>query len=543
MISRAAARLARLAAFAALLADFAHAAATPAPNVGEILYRDGVLPTGQPLRAVRGANVTLEGRRAACVSCHRRSGLGSVEGPSTIPPITGPYLFHSPAQSAEELDLPYVEGMRAARNPYSEATLARAIREGTAADGRPLSYLMPHYDLDEATMTALIGYLKSMSKDSVPGVTDSVLHFATILTPDADPVKKQGVLNVLQQYFTDKNATAKAVTPRLRSAHKMMWRVVRKWQLHVWELTGPPSTWEAQLQARLAAEPVFAIISGLGGRTWAPVQQFCEHAAIPCLFPNVEAPVIAESDFYTMYFTKGVSLEAQLIGRALETANAGSPPRRVVQVLRAGDVGEEGAKSLAATLTLGMPSVIHTLRGRPTPKELAAALGDAGAGDALVLWLRPEEIRALGAPPAASSVWMSGLMADLEHAPLPDTWRTAVHMAYPFDLPPARRVRVDYSLGWFRIRAVPIVSLQVQADTYLACGLLSETLNHMVDTFQRDYLLERIEGTLEHRILTGYYPRLALAPDQRFASKGGYVVHFTAAAPTQPVADGEWAAP
>ena len=116
-------------------------------------------------------------------------------------------------------------------------------------------------------------------------------------------------------------------------------------------------------------------------------------------------------------------------------------------------------------------------------------------------------------------------------------------MAYPFDLPPARRVRVDYSLGWFRIRAVPIVSLQVQADTYLACGLLSETLNHMVDTFQRDYLLERIEGTLEHRILTGYYPRLALAPDQRFASKGGYVVHFTATAPTQPVADGEWVAP
>jgi hypothetical protein len=48
---------------------------------------------------------------------------------------------------------------------------------------------------------------------------------------------------------------------------------------------------------------------------------------------------------------------------------------------------------------------------------------------------------------------------------------------------------------------------------------------------------------LEHRILTGYYPRLALAPDQRFASKGGYVVHFTAAAPTQPVAEGEWVAP
>jgi hypothetical protein len=26
---------------------------------------------------------------------------------------------------------------------------------------------------------------------------------------------------------------------------------------------------------------------------------------------------------------------------------------------------------------------------------------------------------------------------------------------------------------------------------------------------------------LEHRLVTGYYPRLALAPNQRFASKGG----------------------
>ena len=137
MISRAAAPLG---AFAALLAGLAHAAAAPPPSVGENLYREGVLPTGQPLRAARGANVILEGRRAACVSCHRRSGLGSVEGPSSIPPITGPYLFHPPARSTEELDLPFVESMRATRNPYTEPTLARAIREGIASDGRPLSF-------------------------------------------------------------------------------------------------------------------------------------------------------------------------------------------------------------------------------------------------------------------------------------------------------------------------------------------------------------------------------------------------------------------
>jgi hypothetical protein len=72
---------------------------------------------------------------------------------------------------------------------------------------------------------------------------------------------------------------------------------------------------------------------------------------------------------------------------------------------------------------------------------------------------------------------------------------------------------------------------------------VSETLNHMVDTFVRDYLVERIEGMLEHRIITGYYPRLTLAPGQRFASKGGYVVHFAEPKGTRIIADGDWIVP
>src|SRR5256886_17116185 len=49
----------------------------------------------------------------------------------------------------------------------------------------------------------------------------------------------------------------------------------------------------------------------------------------------------------------------------------------------------------------------------------------------------------------------------------------------------------------------------------------------MVDAFVRDYLIERVEMALDHRVLTGYYPRLSLAPGHRFASKGGYIGRFT----------------
>jgi hypothetical protein len=182
-----------------------------------------------------------------------------------------------------------------------------------------------------------------------------------------------------------------------------------------------------------------------------------------------------------------------------------------------------------------------------TPGEgVAEALRATSSVDALVLWLRPADIAALAsaqAPAAHSVVFLSGLMGGLEHSPLPSSWRDAARLAYPFDLPERRRVRVDYALGWFSIRHIPVVAVQVQADTYLACGLLAETLSHMADTFVRDYLVERIEDMLERRILTGYYPRLTLASGQRFASKGGYIVRFAEPEGMRLAADGDWVVP
>lgn len=509
------------------------------------MYLSGVLPSGQMLRGGRESGLSVAGRNAACVSCHRHSGFGAMEGLSTIPPITAQFLFHPRATDVDNSDLPFVEGARGNRDPYTEQSLARAIREGIAADGRKLSYLMPHYDLRDADMAALIDYLRVLTKTAVPGVTDSTLHFATIVTPDADPVKKAAMLEVLEKYFLDKNAAARGVTPRLRSSRQMRFRIVRHWQLHVWELTGPASGWQAQLTARLQRDPVFAVLSGLGGRDWSPVHRFCEQERVPCLFPNVELPVVADDDFYSLYFSKGVLLDAALIGHEMQAAAGQRRPARLIQVYRAGDVGAAGALALAdIARSAGLPVVEHRLASHAGAGDLARLVRGQMAQDVLVLWLRPQDIATLPQDaPHATSVWMSGTMANLESAPLPAAWRPMTHMAYPVDLPDLRRVRLDYPLGWFRLRKIPVVALPVQADTYLACGLVSETLNRMADSFVRDYLIERVEGMLEHRIITGYYPRLALAQGQRFASKGGYLVHFTALKGARVAPDGGWIVP
>jgi len=526
-----------------LLMNCALSAASPGPSAGERLYQRGQLPSGEPVQALRQGGATVRGADAACVNCHRRSGLGSSEGKITIPPVAGPYLFTPRGKSLERLGVPFVDTARINHEAYTDESLARAIRDGVDAKGRLLNSLMPRYAIDEATMSSLIEYLKDLKTAPAPGATSTVLHFATIITPDADPVKRRGVLAVMNQYFVDKNnAAARTKAPTLYSSHATMFRVERRWQLHVWELTGAPRTWETQLRAHLAAEPVFAVISGLGGSDWGPVERFCEEQGLPCLFPNVEAPVGDDATFYTVYFSRGVLLEAQLIAREVAGAGGGG---RVVQVFRAGDVGEAAARALeAARAGSGQQVVNHALKAHGPPQELARALREAGAADALVLWLRPADLGALEHLKVPTPrVWISGEMGGLERAPLPPDWRTQARMAYPVDLPGQRVVRVDYALSWFRMRKVPLLAEPVQADTYLALGLMSETLNHMADAFVRDYLIERIEMALDHRVLTGYYPRLSLAPGQRFASKGGYIVRFTDPQGSRVTPLGEWITP
>ena len=134
-------------------------------------------------------------------------------------------------------------------------------------------------------------------------------------------------------------------------------------------------------------------------------------------------------------------------------------------------------------------------------------------------------------------------MGDIERAPVPASWRERTRMAYLYDLPEVRQVRLDYQIGWFIARKINVTALQVQSDTFLACGLLAETLSHMVDAFQRDYLIERLDDQVEHRVLTGFYPRLTLGTGQSFGSKGGYVVHFAEAQGTKLARDSDWIVP
>jgi hypothetical protein len=529
---------------AGLMAVQAGAQAVPEPLSGESLYREGLLPSGQPVTARREGNPPVTGAAAACSNCHRRSGLGEIEGTIKIPPIGGPYLFHARAKVREDLDVPYVENMRIDRDLYTADTVARAIREGIGVDGQHLNYLMPRYDMSDADVATLIDYLKGMRPLKARGVVGSVVNFATIVTPDADPVQRRAMLGILDQYFADQNAFALAQSPNRLRAESMKSNAKRRWQLHVWELSGAPETWEGQLDRYLVKEPVYAVLSGLGGKDWRPVHRFCEHAALPCIFPNLDLPVVAERDFYSLYFSRGVLLEADLLAQQISADHKRKPVGRVVQIFRANDIGADAAASLKATVGASGLKTLELPLGNSSGSRLADLLRTVQPSDVVVLWLRPADFAPLSnIAVRGSGVFASGLLGGLEATPVPAAWRPVTRLIYTAELPDKRLIGAEFALGWMRHHRIPVLDPRVQVDTYVACGLTMESLTRMSGSFNADYLVERMEGTLEHQLVSGYYPSLALAPNERFASKGGYIVHWANPDGTKVVSDTDWRAP
>jgi hypothetical protein len=514
-------------------------------QAGEQLYRQGVLPSGKPLLAEREGAKPMQGQAAACVNCHLRSGLGTVEGRILIPPITAKYLFRPVSTTAATMAQPPTNARVPMRSRYTAATLARAIREGIDPDGRRFDYLMPRYALDEASMSATIDYLRQFGRGPIPGVGGETIDFATIITPEADATERQGMLDVLGHCFGANDMSRPGETS-LQRAPGMRIPMGHSWRLHVWQLTGPSEGWEQQLRQHFAAEPVFAVISGLGRENWAPVHRFCQEHSLPCLLPNVDLPVIAEDDFYPVYFSKGVLLEAQIFASRLQPQPQPQPQaRRVIQVFRADDIGSAGAAALQqASATGRLQWREHLLKSAAPASELAQVLNEAEPKDAIVLWLRPQDLKELPeTPPQDAAVFISGLMADLEQAPLPPAWRSIARMSYPLEMPAMRALGMGFAQGWFAYYRIPVVAERVQTDTYLACEILAEAAGHMVNNWVPDRLVELVEIELGHRLVNGYYPRLGLAPGQRFASKGGYLARFEGASGTRLVADGDWIVP
>jgi hypothetical protein len=324
-----------------------------------------------------------------------------------------------------------------------------------------------------------------------------------------------------------------------------MYRAYRTWVLHVWELHGAPETWRPQLDAHYRRQPVFAVVGGLGEASWQPVHAFCESTAVPCVFPDVDYPVVEGAGYYSLYFSRGLVLEAEVLARRLAESRAG----RIVQVFRDDESGWVPAQALSAALRRrGIEAIAdYPVSGKgPVPAGFwSEHLGDSRPAT-LVVWLDSADVQSLGAtgdPPAGlEEIFVSASLSDMRPPDLPERWLSKLRMVYPFVLPADRERRLARVKAWLHAKSMPQTEERTQANAFFAATVTGDALSHLGESFSRDYFIERIEQMVGSSLSPSIYPRLSLGPGQRFASRGGYILGFPQGAAT-PVPVSDWLIP
>ncbi len=513
---------------AGVLADSA-SSPEDAVELGRRIYMDGVLSSGEPLTATVSGDVEITGDFVVCGECHRRSGIGASEGESVAPPVVGSLLYQPLQLPTSRPPAPPVQ-----RPAYTRETLAASIRDGISSNGSEFSMLMPRYPLSDEDMGNLIAYLESLSAGPDPGVTDLDIHFATIVTDDVEPAARKAMLDVMEQFIVQKNSETRYETKRATSGpwHKdWMFKPYRKWVLHTWELSGPPSSWRGQLEDLYAAQPVFAVLNGLSGGSWEPMHEFCEGNHVPCLFPTTDLPVVDREDFYNIYLSKGITIEAKAVAQKLIDDGVGADA--VVQIY-----SSDNAESRAAAQAL------RGLLGEGARSVEKAALG---AGDltapVLVAWLDHEDVNAL--PDIdGQAIYLSGALLAGREGQLNDAIKKKAWLVYSTEIPGETARLLARSTGWFRFKRIYAPDYEAtQANAYFTMKMLGGGLFAIHNFFSRDYFIESIEHMVDNATYTSVYPRISLAPEQRFVSKGAKIARFDAEDPDRLVTVVDWMVP
>ncbi len=513
-------------------------------ELGRRIYMEGRLPSGELITAYVRGDIALTGEHAICGTCHRRSGMGSTEGYQVVPALAADILFEPLRLPTTRVPLAPIQ-----RPAYTMETLKRAIRSGIDAKGQPLDALMPRYPLSDRDLELLIGYLRSLSREPSPGVDDKDIHFATIIAGDVEAGRRKAITDVVEAFVKKKNTESRNEITRAEHApwhKKWVYGPYRKWRIHIWELEGPPESWRAQLEALYKKQPVFAVLSGVAQGPWAPIHGFCKDNRIPCLFPTTDLPVVDEEDFYNVYFSRGMAFEAELIGRYLRDIGE---ERRVVQVLRAGDpYGEMAAVALESYLGKDR---VHTLRldNAADASLWRKALKLAGDRDGLVVWLRRDALSglwaALGETALSSTpVYLSSTLFGTWAEAVPQAFRAQVLLAHSRELPDRLYRRLLRGIMWFRRHQIDNpAQREVQGNMLFTLKVTGEVLTFMRGYFFRDYMIEKIEHMLDNVTFSSVYPRLSMAPDQRFVAKGGYLLKVADGREPRLVAASDWLIP
>lgn len=506
---------------------------------GERIYRTGILPSGAPVKAYVSGDVPVDGTSFTCVSCHLRSGLGSIEGEVITPPTNGRRLYverkaYIPGSAFVPAFANYAKQLPE-RPAYTDETLSNLLLSGFDPTGRSVLKVMPRYDLNPQEMAAMIAYLKSLSDRLPPGVTPGQIRFATVIVEGTDPVRVESMLAPLKFGIERKNSLALAARKNdrvARMAYNMLGDLHHfTFSLAEWRLKGAPATWRAQLETYYRNEPVFALLGGISDGEWEPVHRFCEDMRLPNLLPVVAYPVISNTDWYSHYFSRGVRQEGEAAARYLYGMSELFKGRPVLQITRESRAGQALAGGFRETWSQsgGKPLVEVSLA--PAEKLTSQRLKQLIAKHdpaALLIWDDTPFLAALAGfeklKKRPGLVVTSSTTLGKQLWTIPEALRPLLSITYPYRMP-HEDARFDVALGkLLKGKPLSYYDQRILRQSYITNELLGKAMMDMRGEYHRDYLFDVI-GMMPDM----YYPlyeTVSFGPGQRYISKGCYIVQL-----------------
>ena len=500
---------------------------------GKNIYMHGKLSSGEDIIATTVGDVQLTGEQAACVNCHRHSGLGSIEGTTIAPAITGEILFSEQRIKAHRYQPSTKHAAYALDRPaYTEDSLKNTLISGVDINGSPLKLLMPRYTFTENDYKHLYAYLNSLSINNA-GVTDTTLHIATIIDSRVSTAKINTLLSTLERFISDLNSGTRREVERTAQApiqKEWLYQGYRKYKLHVWKLTGEPDSWQKQLNTYYDKTPVFAVVSGISKDSWENIDNFCNNREIPCILPNTKTPGYSANNFYTLYYNAGPYNDASVITRYFQnSALDNNVADSIVQLYDDSSYSEVARNTLHEEITSNGKGNITSVSLDTTSNKHGIDQYIKNKNTTVIIWsekLDASLVKALSRNKnKIKSVFIPYYLATSSEARKKlNNIGLEVLTSYPYVKPSDEPRATIRSSAWGKSRKIDTTEKAVFTNTFTSIKVLLNAIKHARSHFSRAYIIELLEHKLDKSVLTGMYPKLTIGPNQRYASRGGYIM-------------------
>jgi ABC-type branched-subunit amino acid transport system substrate-binding protein len=482
---------------------------SPEEKRGKQIYLKGEdgASRGEIKAVLGGDGLELPATSFTCANCHSLRGEGKQEGG-----------LQPPAVNWEALTSRRVSALtRRERTPYTEATLARAIRAGLNPAGAPLHPGMPRYEMSAEQLSDLVAYLKKIGKDADTeiGVTETTLKVGAAL-PLSGPLARVGqdVRAALAAYFAEVNSGGGIYG--------------RRFELIVEDSAGDPARTAEATRKLVEVDGVFALVGSFEPRASGPTNEYLSRREVPLVGPTTLSPrLVLPPNRYVFYLLPTFSDQARALADFVAAKAKGLPQQARLAVLyTAGEFDADALAGLRAQAKLRSLQLVAEQPYDPAKFSAPAAVRELAAKKATHVFFfgGAENFAALARATEAAhldaALLSSIIMVGRGAFDLPPAAAARTYLAYPAALPNAEDFAEFASL--MEKSHVGMRSPAFQAVAFAAAKTLVEATKLCGRQLDRTSLVGALESLRDFR--TGVVPPLTFGPNRRVGAIGSFVV-------------------